>query len=317
MKACTRLLRLVHPDNGGARIKRVLEAMAVHYGAKPELVDQLVAQGRLKMYGDRRGATYGLPRAEAREALPAIGRPPSRRVAQPGARQRGFGLVHVLAGIALVGVVWGAVSWHASVHYARGQSDKQVEWDAANRKAVELAAARRLAVARALLVAENAKLKADEKARIADDNWKEAQRENRREGIALAVCPKRPAGPQSDRALAVGSPSGPGLRARAEDPGHAAVRGGLRFTWEFVRLFDSAWTGAGGEPVHAAAAGPEAAAGSGAAAPGGASAYTPDDVLDVHGENARRCSADRREYRTLILKIQNAARAWDEARRPH
>jgi hypothetical protein len=87
VKPETRLLRLVHPENGGARIKRVLEVMAVRYGAEPTLVDDLVAQGRLKMYGDRRGATYGLPRAEAKQPQPQLGRPragASRRAGRAG-----------------------------------------------------------------------------------------------------------------------------------------------------------------------------------------------------------------------------------------
>lgn len=65
MTAGTRVLKLVAADNGGARKRSVLDAMATRLGEGPYLIDYLIAAGRLVRYGKARGATWGLPRKKA------------------------------------------------------------------------------------------------------------------------------------------------------------------------------------------------------------------------------------------------------------
>lgn len=63
-----RILRLVHPDGGGPRPRRLLEAMARTPREKDhaaDIVDQLIKCGALVRYGDTKGAKYGLPRRKA------------------------------------------------------------------------------------------------------------------------------------------------------------------------------------------------------------------------------------------------------------
>lgn len=62
MKPETRILRMVAPDCGGPRKRRILEATAERYGATAQLVKDMIAAGLLVMYGKKRGATWGLPR---------------------------------------------------------------------------------------------------------------------------------------------------------------------------------------------------------------------------------------------------------------
>lgn len=66
MKPETRILRAVDPDVCGPAKRTVLEGLAARYGAGPEIIDRLVAEGRLVMYSSKRGAKYGLPRAPGR-----------------------------------------------------------------------------------------------------------------------------------------------------------------------------------------------------------------------------------------------------------
>ena len=68
MKAATRLLRLVKPENGGPRKRNILDAIATKYGEGPHLVDYLIGGGQLVKYGDRRAATWGLPRLRKKPA---------------------------------------------------------------------------------------------------------------------------------------------------------------------------------------------------------------------------------------------------------
>lgn len=62
MRAELRVLRLVHPENGGPRKREVLDHAATRYGEGPHLIDYLIAGKRLKRYGRARGATWGLPK---------------------------------------------------------------------------------------------------------------------------------------------------------------------------------------------------------------------------------------------------------------
>lgn len=66
MKPETRILRAVDPEGCGPAKRTVLVGIARRHGAGPEVVDQLIADGRLVKYGDRKGARWGLPRAPGR-----------------------------------------------------------------------------------------------------------------------------------------------------------------------------------------------------------------------------------------------------------
>jgi len=60
-----RILRLVHPDGGGPRSRRILEAMARtprEQDHAADTVTEMIRCGALVRYGDKRGAKYGLPR---------------------------------------------------------------------------------------------------------------------------------------------------------------------------------------------------------------------------------------------------------------
>lgn len=66
MKAETKILRLVAPENGGPRNRVVLDEMAKRYGEGAYLIDYMIAKGSLVKYSDRRYAKWGLPRRRLR-----------------------------------------------------------------------------------------------------------------------------------------------------------------------------------------------------------------------------------------------------------
>lgn len=60
-----RILKLVHPDGGGPRQRRLLEMMArtaLERRRAPAVIDAMLENGELVMYGRKRGARYGLPK---------------------------------------------------------------------------------------------------------------------------------------------------------------------------------------------------------------------------------------------------------------
>ena len=60
-----RILKLVHPDSGGPRSRRILEALARTPRERDhakDIVASMIECGALVMYGDRKGAKYGLPK---------------------------------------------------------------------------------------------------------------------------------------------------------------------------------------------------------------------------------------------------------------
>lgn len=218
-------------------------------------------------------------------------------------RQRGFGLLElgIVLGIlvALGTLVWWAdANIETSAGVDRGRADKQAEWDLANAKATEDRRRRDANVARELIAADNARVAAESKASDADQRWKEATRAADRNRIALGTCSpgKQPV------------PGVLGTDGRVRSMGEASdpAAGGDRIllTWQFVRDYDAAWTGRTGEPVFDPAT---RAPGIDAAS---ASPYGLRELRDVAGENAKRCSADRRELDSLIAKLRAAERAW-------
>ena len=80
--------------------------------------------------------------------------------------------------------------------------------------------------------------------------------------------------------------------------------GPVRFSWQFVSLWDRAWTGQAGKPVL-----PDPVAASGADADS-LSPFGPREVLDSHAENASRCSTDRRSLNGLIDQIEHLRAGW-------
>jgi hypothetical protein len=213
--------------------------------------------------------------------------------------------VLVLAFGALCGAVLVAHHWleqRDDQNYKRGLAAKQIEWDRANEAAAELERRRGAAVGRELLAADNARAAAETKAHDAEAKWEEARREARNSRRPSVVCQK----PRSEDAAGAQRDAGPGIPVAGVVDHRPDLSGGPLLTWGFVLDFDAAWTGADGEPVFGAAAGRPEAAAAGAASP-----YSPDDALDVHGANARRCSEDRRELGSLIEKLERAQAAWD------
>jgi len=71
----------------------------------------------------------------------------------------------------------------------------------------------------------------------------------------------------------------------------------MRFSHQFVREWDDAWTDAAGKPVFGDPGRP-------LEAPGAASAIDAEAVLANHGENASRCSANSRQMNMLVDLIE-------------
>ena len=74
-----------------------------------------------------------------------------------------------------------------------------------------------------------------------------------------------------------------------------------------MRQYDGAWTGISGESVFHITAWGEGAAGS------SPTSYALEDLRDIHGINAQRCSEDRRGFQALINKIEAASAAFDRS----
>lgn len=62
MRAETKILRIVQPDNGGPRKRSLLDAAATRYGEGPHLIDYMIAGKKLVRYGATKNARWGLPK---------------------------------------------------------------------------------------------------------------------------------------------------------------------------------------------------------------------------------------------------------------
>lgn len=222
-------------------------------------------------------------------------------------RSRGFGLLEfgiVVAGLlALAAVVWGIYSKGVEA----GESAKQLEWLADNAKKAADQRRREQGVDDTILALQKERDVERIRAEENDRKWREARRNADRSKVSLAGCDPAPS-PEPTRT--VDASAGSGLQPPASASGGAAPHtpGGVRFAWEFVFAFDSAWTGADGKPVS------QDPAGRGGAELAGLSPYDPADVLAVHGENAQACSKDRRELGSLMKRLQAASDAWERSR---
>ncbi len=273
----------------GPRSKNVLRGLArdekqrVQFDAIFRL---LLDDKELVMHGDKRGATYGPP------------------------RQRGVGTEQLILIVAVLGLLAGIgigvrmyLRHVETTGYERGIAEcnkKKLEEQAAQREREKKRDA-------AVLEEQTKSAAAEQRAGQADIKFEEAKREARRAGTQLAAC-------KSTRAATADAP-GAGLAGDAPAGAHrpAAVDsgGGDRtvFTWEFVRQFDGAWTDLRGEPVSDLAAGRDWPERAGAPSP-----YSAEDIVDVAADNAKSCSADRRQLAALMNKIERAAEAFEAQR---
>ena len=190
-------------------------------------------------------------------------------------------MIYLVLGIVALGMLSG-------IGYKVRESGKdavRLEWKTANEKA-DAEQKKRLAAADKTAKQSAADLAAaQQKGRVYEAKWK-AER-SKVPDSRLASCSGGP------------TASAPGGAAPALPP-DSGVR--LRLSYEFVRLYDHAWTGADGQPVFRH---PATAAGAGAsAAPG------PGEVLDIHQVNAQRCSEDRRALNALRAQIQRLEKGW-------
>ena len=191
----------------------------------------------------------------------------------------GFGLI-VYAVLAL-----GILGTLAGIGYSirkAGADAVLAEWNAANLKAQEEQAAREMAAALIARKAAGELAAAQQKGAEYAAKWRKARAEAQK---PLASCHTAP---PSDAAHPVATmPSTPADTLR------------LRFSWEFVRLFDTAWTGKDSEPVFGNTGIPPSGASITDSSPYGA-----EEVIDAHGINAQRCSEDRRNYAALVKLIR-------------
>lgn len=185
---------------------------------------------------------------------------------------------------ALAGAVW----WVDDNGFDRGTAKAEARWAAADRKAEAEKAKDRAAALRIIRDQAAALMRATENATQSNQQWQEARNAARRNRTPLAVCTEP-------------------TPANEASPASVAQRDSPALTWEFVRLYDTAWTGKAGESVFT---GRPVAAGEVVSA-GAASPYTVDDVIDTHGENAKRCSADRRRLDALVDALDKLEADFD------
>lgn len=191
--------------------------------------------------------------------------------------------------LVLTGLVVAAKSFIADVEkkgYERGKKEVEAKWGDADREAN---AKHALEVKRLQGLVDDKERERQAAATSASNwetKWKEITRENDRKKQQLAACVQQP-GPAS---------------------GGGASPADVRFTWLFVDEYNAAWTGGGGQPVFADSS--ERIAASPGSSALGVSPYGPDDLLDIHGENARRFGACLRDFNALIDKVSALRDNW-------
>ena len=213
------------------------------------------------------------------------------RLSLPMKRQFGFGYVEMaIAAVVIVGLIAGAM-WFYSTGKSAGEASVRAEWSRAKLQAIEDGRKRDEAVTAELLEAKKTRDAAQAAANFNRTKWQEAKREVERSGKELASC----------------------ATARAE-PGQSSPEpapvAGVRLHWNFVWLYDGAFTGTDGQPLFAAPTElPSNTGGADAAAP---SPYGLAELLTVHGENAMKQSDCRRALIQVRTEIERAAAAWDK-----
>src|SRR3990167_9157820 len=193
---------------------------------------QLRGQPDVSALGDRQA------RADVRSLGP-------RRGLRGAAMNKQRGIIAAIylygfAALAALGVIYGVYSWidypwETSAGIKRGEANKQAAWNDANRKA--RAAEESARAERDRLAGEqSARLAvAEGRARDADANWRRARSAAARASVPLVVADcTGPAG-----GVSAPAPGGGGLRLATS----------MRFSHQFVREWDDAWTDAAGKPV--------------------------------------------------------------------
>ena len=199
-------------------------------------------------------------------------------------RTRGFGIiVYLVLALAILAMLSG-IAWKIR---ESGKDAIRVEWAAANRLAEAEQARKRLASEEVDRQQRIALQQAQKEAKANETKWKQERAKAR--NVALAGCSAAPRMAQDSTAK---PPEG--------------SSGGVRFTWRFVMLYDTAWTGQAGQPVFGHNPTPEGA-GADTLSPIG-----PQELTDTHQENAARCSEDRRNLNNLIETIERLRLKWDK-----
>lgn len=187
--------------------------------------------------------------------------------------------------VALAAVVAACIGGTYVAGLSAGKSQKQVEWDQANREAEEAERRARSAREAAARKAEAALSAAERRATNAETKWRAERAKGR--PIATAECP------------APAQPVAKGPSEEVSPPTDTPSGSGIRFTAAGLGLWDSAWTGYEGEPVFG---------NPGDIASGAEFSGTPlpplEAALENHAENARRWSEDRRQLKSLIELVR-------------
>lgn len=218
---------------------------------------------------------------------------------------RGFSYVDMVIVVAVLGIV-GALLAGA---FGLGSDHKQAEWDRDKAQRAAAALEQQHDIAGAINLDAPRLAVAAQQAAGNDAKWEEAERERRRNNVALGACPDagQTAGQSTPAAEVGGKPAAEGARPA----GVADGAGGVRVHWRFVGMHDGAFTGTDGRPVFADSAG---YAGDPARADT-ASPYGLADVLEVNAANARALSACRREFFALRGRIEAAGAAIEKGER--
>ena len=175
------------------------------------------------------------------------------------------GLQHIEAVEARAEVAKIKLQWAEANTAAQAEADKQRKIHAATAQEADVA------LQQSQIAAEDFKSK-----------WDQARREARNARTALVSCPNTP-GSSTTNAT------------------EGADAGVPRLSYEFLREYDTAWTGPDGKPVFSDPPRPAEAL------LGAASPVTSADALETHRANAERCSDNRRQLdvlTTLIRKLQ-------------
>jgi hypothetical protein len=218
-------------------------------------------------------------------------------------KQKGIaaGWLYLIGLAALVG----ALTWlHHTIDargYARGEAKVQAAWDKEKLDAGKAAVALRKKQDTAMREEVTARQAAETLAADYQALWQEARDDARKQKRPLAnvQCP------------AAGSRSGTSMAIPEVDDSAGVPR--LLLTWEFVSLFDSAWTRADGKPLFADPAGILARAGR--PDPASSSPYGLGDILERHKVNAGRDDTCRRQLTGLIGVINRLSTNWEAAQK--
>lgn len=196
-------------------------------------------------------------------------------------KQRGATLFeYLLLVLAITAVLSGIYftidrNWATTAGVKKGEASKQAEWQAAN-DAEQARTTKRDKDAGDLVAAtQKTAAAAQAKADLYRSKWNQAREEANREKVPLEVC----------------------------------THDGVVLSWQFVREYDTAWTNERGEPVFADPARPASASLE------TGSPVTPEQLLNNHGENASRCSADRKQLNELTATIRILSKNWEAHQR--